>query len=143
MKTPREILLEQNHHHDSRLEDIQRDIIATSLEHHAKHFRLRQPSGALGLIVQRAWSDLILPARRIWLGYAFIWMAIVAFYLVTADHTTTQIAKTSNPSEAVANWKEQQTILAELSKPISHDPVERPKEKPMRPRSEARTIAIG
>lgn len=142
MKTPREILLAQNHHHDSRLEEIQRDIIASSFENRAKRFGLRQSSGAFSWAARCVWSELILPARRIWLGYAFIWIAIAAFHLITADHTVIREAKISNPSEAIANWKAQQIILTELTKPISHDPVDRPKH-PMGPRSEARSIAIG
>jgi hypothetical protein len=143
MKTPREILLEQTQHHDSRLENLQRAVISTSLETEAKCLRVRQPSAAFGSIVERAWSELILPARRIWLAYGFIWIALIAFHLATADRAPTQMAKTTNPSEAIANWTEQQMILAELTKPISHDPADRPREQPMRPRSEAYAIAIG
>ncbi|MGZ5545617.1 MAG: hypothetical protein ACXWIU_13170, partial [Limisphaerales bacterium] len=115
----------------------------TSLENRANRLECGSSATAFPALLRNLWSELVLPARRIWLGYAFIWIAIAAFHFATADHTTTQIAKTSNPSEAIANWKEQQLILAELTKPISHDPVDRPKDQSMRPRSEARTIAIG
>jgi hypothetical protein len=143
MKTPREILLDQTRHHDDSLETIQREIIATSLKTRAKRLGVRQSSGAFGAFITHVVSELILPARRIWLSYAFIWIAIATFHLATADHPKPQLAKTTNTSEAIANWREQQIILTELTKPISHDPVDRPKQQPMSPRSEARTNSIG
>jgi hypothetical protein len=97
----------------------------------------------LGLACQKLWSELILPARRIWLSYAFIWLAIATFYIVTADHTVPRSAKIANPSEAVANWKEQQIVLVELLKPTTIEPADRPKTQQMRPRSEANHIAVG
>ena len=143
MKTPREILLEQNHHHDSRLESLQRDVITNSFENRAKRMECARLAAAFVRLTQTVCSDLILPARRIWLGYAFIWIAIIAFHLATADRTPTQIGKTSNPSEAIANWKAQQTILAELTKQPEHEPADRPKPRAIPPRSESRHPAIG
>jgi hypothetical protein len=150
MKTPREIFIEQHQSADSRLENIQRTVIATSLNNEAtslqgdaQRFGLRQSSAAFPFLAHRLWSELILPARRLWLSYAFIWIAIAIFYIANADHTIAHAAKIANPSDAIANWKEQQTILAELTKPASHEPVDRPKPQLMRPRSEAQTIATG
>jgi hypothetical protein len=142
MKTPRQILLEEHSVNDSQLESIHRDIIARSIENRAKRLGVRHSSAALAL-VRNVWNEILLPARRIWLTYVFIWVAIAAFYIATADHTVMSTAVTANPSDAVANLKEQQIILVELLKPTTIEPADRPKEQPMRPRSEATRMAIG
>jgi hypothetical protein len=143
MKTPRQLLLEQYQQFDSSLETIQRAAIARSFENRAKRLGVRPSSAAFGLVCQKLWAELVLPARRIWLAYAFIWLAIATFYIATADHSTTRTAKIINQTEAVANWKEQQIVLVELLKPTATEPADRPKTQQMRPRSEANHIAIG
>jgi hypothetical protein len=143
MKTPRQILLEQHQSAESRLERMQRDVIASSLKNRAQRLGVRPSSAALSSICQKLWAELVLPARRIWFTYAFIWVAIAAFYIANADHVTTRTAEMTNQTEAVANWKEQQIVLVELLKPTTTEPADRPKTQQMRPRSEANHIAIG
>ncbi len=143
MKTPREILIEQQQSADSQLENIQRNVIANALQNRAQRMECVRLAAAFRPFAKNLVAELILPARRLWLSYAFIWIAIAVFYLANADHTITHTAKIANPSDAIANWKEQQTILAELTKPASHEPIDRPKPQLMRPRSEAQTIATG
>ena len=68
MKTPREILLEQNRNCDPRLEDIQREVITTSLESGAKRMECARLAAAVrNSLKNTLWFELILPARRIWL----------------------------------------------------------------------------
>jgi hypothetical protein len=144
MKTPRELLLHQHREHDAHLERIQDDVIATSLPNRAKRMECARLAAAFLCSPKNvAWRELILPARRIWLTYSFIWLAIATLHFATADHPAIREAKTSNPAEAIANWKEQQTILAELTKQPEHEPADRPKPHPMRPRSEATHTAMG
>jgi len=139
MNTPRQILHEQHQSADARLKQIQADVITQSLGSRPNKLRERDRSS----LVELLWSELVLPARRIWLGYAFAWVMILAAWVVTADHSGIREEKGGMPNEAVVRWKEQQTILAELMKPSVRDPIDRPKSRPVSPRSEAWLISIG
>ena len=139
MKTPRQILHEQHQSADARLKQIQADVIAQTLGSRPDNVRERDRRS----LVELLWNELVLPARRIWFGYAFAWVMILTAWVVTADHSGIREAKGGNPNEAVVRWREQQTILAELMKPSAREPIDRPKSRPVSPRSEAWLISIG
>ncbi len=139
MKTPRQILREQHQSADARLKQIQADVIAQTLGSRSNEVRERDRRS----LVELLWSELVLPARRIWLGYAFAWVMILTTWVVTADHSGIREAKGGISIEVGVRWKEQQTILAELMKPSVPEPIDRPKPRPISPRSEARLISIG
>jgi len=90
------------------------------------------------------WRELIWPCRRIWVGLAPVWLALLVFNVTHSDHNQPKTAKsTMPPGEMRLALQEQQRILSEI---IGQRPPASPAEPPRRPnnqpRSERRTVAL-
>ena len=88
----------------------------------------------------RPWHELFWAARRVWLGFAVIWIAIVAINL--ADTETPGKAETAMkiPSDNILlTWQQQQRLLTELNNSESTDS-DKPKVNAPKPRSERRAL---
>ena len=61
------------------------------------------------------WQDVIWPWRRVWAGVAAVWLVILAGNLSLREPSSAITAKSAAPSqEAIASFRDQQKILAEL-----------------------------
>ena len=61
------------------------------------------------------WRDAIWPWRRIWARLAVVWVVILAGNISLREHSPVLTAKSAAPSqEAIASFKDQQKLLAEL-----------------------------
>ena len=61
------------------------------------------------------WQDVIWPWRRVWAGVATAWLVILAGNVSLRDSSPALAAKSAAPSqEAIASFRDQQKILAEL-----------------------------
>jgi anti-sigma factor RsiW len=59
------------------------------------------------------WQEVIWPSRRVWAGFAAVWLMILAGNFSLRDHSQTYDAKFS-PQTMLTAFKDQQRILAEL-----------------------------
>jgi len=59
------------------------------------------------------WQEVIWPSRRVWAGFAAVWLMILAGNFSLRDHSQTSDAKFS-PQTMLMAFKDQQRILAEL-----------------------------
>jgi len=92
MKTPREILLNQHHAKQPRLDQIRRAAIA----------QIAKPSGTqVESLPLRAlltlWRELIWPCRRTWAGLAAVWLVLLTLQLASRDPAEVVARKTPPP----------------------------------------------
>jgi len=89
------------------------------------------------------WRELIWPCRRIWVGLAPVWLALLVFNVTHSDRNQIITAKsTMPPGEMRLALQEQQRILAEIIGPTPPaSPAEAPRRPNHQPRSERRTVA--
>jgi hypothetical protein len=147
MKTPRQILLEEFNGADARLADIQKAVLQSTLLCPAQvSARPAQPK--LNFVQWLAqtphlfWTEVILPARRVWAGFAVVWAAIL---IINASEQSGQpkMAKNSAATEnAILVWREQRNILAEFSQPVAPEPADRVRPSAPQPRSETQSRCI-
>jgi hypothetical protein len=90
------------------------------------------------------WRELIWPCRRIWVGLAPVWVALLVFNVTHADHNQPTIAKsTMPPGEMRLALQEQQRILTEIIGPQWQTPPAEPPRRPNNhPRSERRSVVM-
>jgi hypothetical protein len=90
------------------------------------------------------WRELIWPCRRIWVGLAPVWVALLIFNATHSDHNQPQTARsTMPPGEMRLALQEQQRILAEIIGPQPPtSPAEPPRRQNNQPRSERRAVAL-
>jgi hypothetical protein len=84
------------------------------------------------------WRELICPCRRIWVGLAPVWVALLVFNATHSDQNQPKIAKsTMAPGEMRLALQDQQRILAEIIGPQwPTSPAEPPRRPNNQPRSE-------
>jgi hypothetical protein len=124
MKTHRELLLARHEGASPQLDEIRRKIVDT--------ISARRPSFAVKL-----WEELILPARRAWIGLAAGWMLILALNLASRGETSGRVSQTGpvNPDSIIA-LQRQERLMAWLVE--RDDEIPTPAKTPeQRPRSEA------
>lgn len=88
----------------------------------------------LGIL--KLWCELIWPARRIWSGFALVWVVIIAVNLADTE-------KSGNlggdlkvpPGNLIAVWERQQRLLTELNSPENPE-MDKPRQNVPQPRSE-------
>jgi hypothetical protein len=144
MKTPRELLLSQHRSIEPKLDEIRTKALSRN-EYGAEQqlcptnegraALLRSPIPLFLRCLETIWRELIFPARRIWAGFAVVWLAILVINIAMSDRTATpamQAKGKAAPANAFAAWREQQRILAELNG-VS-DPADGEKPKPFGPR---------
>jgi hypothetical protein len=99
----------------------------------------RAPWSALIVSILDWCRDLFRPCRRIWAGFAAIWLGIFAINVSTRDTTQSAAIKRSPASpEAVRAFLEREGLLVELRKPGEPRVTEPPKPSLPAPRSERR-----
>jgi anti-sigma factor RsiW len=88
--------------------------------------------------------DLFWPCRRIWAGFAAVWLAILAFNVSTREPAPTLAMKASRPSlDMIRAYLEGEGFVAEWAKP-DHSRMAEPSKPPLPPpRSEQRSQIIG
>ena len=144
MKTPREILLRRHEPANEKLDTIREQVLVTELGPPARN---PQPEtrnlGALPLrIALTLWRELVWPCRRIWAGFAAVWLVLVAVHLAEADHSArAQAGLRPLPAGAVAAWEQQQQILAELLGQTPTPEAGPPKSVLPQPRSDRQTAS--
>jgi hypothetical protein len=86
------------------------------------------------------WRELIWPCRRIWVGLAPVWVALLVFNMTHSEHRQTVTAQSRiPPGEMRLALQEQQRILAEIIGPNpAASPAEPPRRPNLQPRSERR-----
>lgn len=90
-------------------------------------------------IFSKLWRELIWPARRIWVGFAFVWVAIVAVNFADAEKSGGLEASTKVPlGNLITVWQQQQELLTELNSPESPD-MDKPRHSLPKPRSDRRS----
>jgi anti-sigma factor RsiW len=90
-------------------------------------------------ILVRLWLELIWSARRIWAGFAFVWLMIAAVNLAVTDHAVTTEANGKKPAPATfMAWDQERQMLAEWIGQVETHEADRPKPLMPRPRSEWR-----
>ncbi len=83
------------------------------------------------------WFELIWPARRIWAGFAAVWLVIAAIHLAEPGRPT--IANNASPPDSAGTllaWRVQGQIIAEFSEPAPPAVPEKPRPGEPKPRSE-------
>jgi hypothetical protein len=139
MKSPREILLERHQAADSGLNAVRKTVLANECQVdagiavHGTENRSPLPLR----IATKIWMELIWPVRRIWAGFAVVWIAMAAWHYGSATTSAgTPISARAASSEVLMVWLEQKTFVSELtgaSEPSNTDP---PRDVPPKPRSQ-------
>jgi hypothetical protein len=118
MKTPREILFERHWAARPKLDAIRHEVVAKISHQGAKAPSERINLAAWCLVgLDKIWSELILPSRRIWAGLAAVWVLLLAVNLSQRDHSEVTMAETSTPAQMAASFQQQQELLAQLIGP--------------------------
>ena len=109
MKTPREILLEQQAEALPDLDRVRRAALAETAP-----MRQRPAWSPLTWAVV-AWQQLVLPSRYAWAGVAAAWLCIVSLNLALSDGNAPALAQQRAPDAAQAELaREQRALEAEL-----------------------------
>ncbi len=88
--------------------------------------------------------DLFWPFRRIWAGFAMVWLAILAFNISMREPAPSLAVKASRPPiDMVRAYLEGEGFVAEWTKPDHRRVAEPPKPRLPPPRSERRSPIIG
>ncbi|HET7624028.1 MAG TPA: hypothetical protein VFM25_02095 [Verrucomicrobiae bacterium] len=140
MKTPREILFERHRTSDAKLDSIRQNVLAAECRNEFQKRKqaviLRAFPFRIGMIF---WRELILPARRIWVGFAVVWMVIFALNAADKNDSALKMAKSKvPPAEILLALQRQQEMLAEFNTPPQPEVAEKPKSSP-KPRSALRS----
>lgn len=167
MKTPRELLLEKHRAAEPALDAIRREAVNDcrrrraeslndSLSLHASHSAFDQslltsaptwkvwPSLAMKLLV-KAWQELFVPCRRVWLGLAAVWCVIVGLNLAAREDAPVMARGPVPRAEEVlaALQEKRERLRAELGLARVETEAVRPPDPVIRPRSErARAVAM-
>lgn len=103
-----------------------------------------KPASSSAPFALRFWQELVLPCRRVWLGFAAVWFVILTVHVImnlpAAGQTQIAGNRSYSPNPEVARGlKEQKLLLAQLL-----DPVAPPKAKPEppSPRSDRRDASF-
>jgi hypothetical protein len=145
MKTPRQMLFDRHRPADRELERIQTRVLARGLPV-PDQTALAQADGSEGhqaiLFYRKLWFEVILPARRIWAGFAAVWLVMAAINLSQADHTSARMRSKPAPASVMIAWQEEQKLMAELFNPPPLRAVDRPQPNAPRPRSERPSVWV-
>jgi hypothetical protein len=140
MKTPREILLSRHSEANAELDSIRERVVADECHLLARNSeRETRNLKSLPDLVLKLWRELILPARRVWAGFAVVWIAIALFNFASTDRASGTMAKAKPGSGGIlAVWQEQRKVVAELTDSPETIDADKPKMTVPRPHSERR-----
>lgn len=143
MKTPKEFLFEHHSATEPKLDSIRQDVLRSEVLH-ASRITRHDASPTFGSMISTWYRELILPARGIWMGFAFIWLVIVAFNLTDSASQPERTLATAKTDSATAMmvWQEQLKLIAELTGPAESAEADKPKAVVPRPRSEWRATCF-
>lgn len=141
MKTPRQTILDRHRAVASQLDAVRRtalnavfNVPDATREDPANAIRHTPRAGLLML-----WQELILPARRIWIGLATVWVAIFVLRLAAHDDAVSILAQSAvSPPRPAMLLHDQQRLWVELAGGAEVVPVTPPKTAPQKPRGEGR-----
>lgn len=143
MKTPRQMLFDRHSPADRELERIQTRVLARGLQRPAQT-AFAQADGRDGhqaiIFYRKLWFEVILPARRIWAGFAAVWLVMVVANLADADHASARMRSKPVPASVMIAWQEEQKLVAELFNPPPLRAVDRPKPDAPQPRSDRQPV---
>ena len=127
MKTPREILLEQQAEALPDLDRIRRDVVAdlgraalcrgsgTATDATERVPPASRPAWSPLTWAVVAWEQLVLPSRYAWAGVAVAWLCIVTLNMALSDGNAPALAQRPAPDAAqVELAREQRALEAEL-----------------------------
>jgi hypothetical protein len=114
MKTPKEILLETHRAIEPRLDQLREDVLASELGGAAEAISTKRLNwrNIFTTIPLKLWNELIWPSRRAWAGLAAVWVALAVVHFSQRDSTGS--LKTAPDPQMMAEWEEQQKLLAQL-----------------------------
>ena len=137
MKTPREILLQHHQTVTPKLDRVRRVVVADLNELPTE----REQNVAVALALN-LWLELIWTARRIWAGFAAVWLVILVINLTNSEPREMASDTTAPPSTEVLMAREQQRrLLTELIQSMWLEPAEPPRRSPQ-PRSERQLVWV-
>ena len=118
MKTPRQIILDRHRAVESQLATVRRAALNAVFSAPAAAPD-RQPDSTrwtLRAVVLVLWRELILPARRTWIGLATVWVAILVLHFAAHDDAMSALAQsTASPPRPAILSPEQQSLWTELA----------------------------
>jgi anti-sigma factor RsiW len=83
------------------------------------------------------YRELIWPARRIWAGFALVWLVIAAVNLADSDRAEVAMSKSKVPQGGmVLAWEQEQKLCRDLLDPPDAREAENLKALPPKPRSD-------
>ena len=101
MKTPRQILMEQHQNISARLDRVRQEVVAGLPANVQDRSRAEnEPPGRESIsFLTKMWLELFVPARKIWVGLATVWVAV---FIVSA--TSTEETAGGSPQPAHVNF---------------------------------------
>jgi hypothetical protein len=139
MKTPREILFNRHQAVEPKLDAIRQEAVRAAADVNRRTAPGRDFAFAAAVLHALAapFRELIFPARRIWAGFAFVWLAIVAVNLADSDRAEIAGRKSgSMQSGTLAAWKQEQKLFSELLGPAEAYEADKSESGSPKPRSE-------
>lgn len=139
MKTPREILLKHHAPANEKLDAIRRKAIRVAAEVNRQGAPDREFTFAATVwhALTTPFRELIWPARRIWAGFALVWLAIVAVNLADSDRGEIAESKSKSlQSGTLMAWEQEQKLCRDLLGPADAYEADKPKSVSPKPRSE-------
>jgi hypothetical protein len=139
MKTPREILLKRHAPANEKLDAIRQKAIRVAAEANRQGTPDREFTFAATVLhaLTTPFRELIWPARRIWAGFALVWLAIVAVNLADSDRAEIT-GRRSNPiqSGTLMAWEQERKLCRDLLGPMDSYDAQKSESVPPKPRSE-------
>lgn len=141
MKTPRQILLEHYRNAEPKLDRIRREVLSATLPP-ARSATAHSAQDSPHLIIywlSKMWLELLWSPRRVWAGFAGVWLVIILLNEVDARQAQIAAAKSASvPAEVLLTWTAQQNLIAELVAQTDRREPGKLKPPPPRPRGERR-----
>jgi hypothetical protein len=139
MKTPREFLLRRHAPANEKLDAIREEAVRAAADVNRRSAPNREATfaAAVSRMVTTPFREIILPARRIWAGFAVAWLVIVAAHLADTERTArTEAGLRPAPAGMLMAWERQQKLMAELIGQTETQEGDRPKPARPQPRTQ-------
>jgi len=139
MKTPREILLKHHAPANEKLDAMREETVRVAADVNRRSIPNRKVTfaAAVSRMVTTPFRELILPARRIWAGFAVAWLVIVTAHLADNDRAArAEAGLRPAPAAMLMAWERQQKLMAELIGQTETQEADRPKPARPQPRTQ-------
>lgn len=116
MKTPREILLQRHQSAQPKLDAIRKQVVAT-LSSPSKASRSFHQPFSLARLPLKLWQELVWSCRRVWIGFAAVWLVIVAVNVANNSGEPNRVMARATPPpspQMLAALEEQRLLLSQL-----------------------------